>query len=138
MPVVLDPFEDIAVHVVETPTIWRISPDLAGAAQSRVGVIGVASRNSVAERIAARRAGTAGVFPFGFRRQPIRLSGRLRQPGNVSLRIIPADINDRPPPPSPGGVGRFLSSRRLTEPVVLVERHRIPPDRKMPGNRHAV
>src|SRR5262249_44036278 len=74
------PLPNVAVHVVKAPSIRLIGADRRGATQvgPAPGVIGIAAieiGNARGERIAkverCRRAGSAGVFPLGFRRQAI-------------------------------------------------------------------
>src|SRR5262249_12478969 len=102
---VLDPFPDIAVHVVKPESVWRKLPhrsrviplvaslDLALAALIRA-VVGVLVACLVAPGIrwmgridagdAARR-----VFPFRLGQQPVRLGPPAPEPGPISLRLVP-------------------------------------------------
>ena len=52
------------------------------------------------------------------------------------MSILPADIDDRLPPPAPTPVAALLPPNRFTEPVVLVEGYRIPPDGNALADRH--
>ena len=115
VPIILDPFPYIPMHVVETPGIRWVGPDLTGRPNP--------NRHNwrlwcdrLAERIPGHRTGPAGIFPFGFGGQPIGPSSLLRQPGEV-LRAScqPTMITGRRPRPQPTSSGfsrRFASQNR--------------------------
>src|SRR5262249_6390584 len=81
------PFAHIAVHVKQTPSVWLLWSDevhsLAGIVEKPA--IFAEQRRIAAERIRLRRAGAAGVFPFGFGRQSKIEPGDAADPFGVLL-----------------------------------------------------
>src|SRR3954447_8919253 len=92
VPIVRDPLADAAAHVEQAERIGLRAADLR-----RLILIGV---TIAVAALAARHPGThaisppifgalataRGIFPLGFGRQPERLAGRLREPGEIGLR----------------------------------------------------
>jgi len=77
---ILDPFPDIAVHIVKAELIGRKRADWSGPAVPLAAAsvaVGVAFADLVAPRIDRRRAGTSRILPFGFGEQPVGPAGHL-------------------------------------------------------------
>ena len=105
------PFGDIAMQVVEPPWIGRLTGDAEVLGVVALGVffgqllvgeiealaptvaepILVAFRQAITEGVEGRRAGSAGVFPFGFGGQSVSLPLLLAQPGAKLLCAGPTD-----------------------------------------------
>ncbi len=115
VPAIGDPFPGVAHHVEQAEGVGlelarRRGEDVAIRAQEHlgriarlpglrrarlVGDVGVATGllARVAPRPCGQRAGARGVFPFGFRRQPVALAGELFQPVDIGQRVLPADAD---------------------------------------------
>src|SRR5262245_3219809 len=96
---ILDPRIDIPHHVMEAESICgkrahgrglRVIPLTAAAVAIRV-----IRAEVVTPRIGCLRTGTRGKFVFSLRKQPIRLSGPLGEPGHVALGLVPGHVYDR-------------------------------------------
>src|SRR5262249_32655045 len=105
MPNILNPFPNIAGHVVKTEGIR-----LEGANRRRLLVIpfaaaaiaiGIALAWLIAPGIAGRCASPRGALPFGLYQKPARLDGEPREPPYILLGIVPTHIDDRHPPAPP-------------------------------------
>ena len=93
------------MHIVEAEAIGRIGTDRDGPA-ARVVEIRLLGREAVARREPRRGAGARGVFPLRVARQPIRVAGLARQPGEVFLRIAPRHVDDGIAPAAHAEVAR--------------------------------
>ena len=103
------PLPDVPVHVIESPAVGRVGPDLGVFGEAALAVRVVAEEPSdppqvvrrVAVRIGPRRTGPAGVFPLDFRRQ-IEGEARARaqqadEPRTVNFRRLrPGMVGERP------------------------------------------
>ncbi|EXI68293.1 MAG: hypothetical protein AW07_04427 [Candidatus Accumulibacter sp. SK-11] len=103
---VFAPLPDVAVHLVESPRVRRQRADrqwaltIGARRAARVGeaamVVDLVGGHRAAEGERCRRAGAAGILPFGFSWQPRVHS---RQPpvefADETLRVVPGDVLDR-------------------------------------------
>ena len=90
VPTVLDPFQDVAVHVAQPKGVRRVRADRGGPAHfpAKVGLL--ERRRLVAPRVARRRPRPTGVFPLRLGRQSVRLAGLPAQLFDVRHGILPA------------------------------------------------
>ena len=97
--------------------------------------IGAFAADRVPPAVFRRRSRTRHVLPFGLRQKPVRLTGLRRKPRHVFLRVVPADLHHRTPPPAPAFVVHLFGIR---EPVVVLERDLVFRHRERPRNVHFV
>ena len=105
---ILDPFPDIAVHVVEAERIGRERADRGGLPAShwlpQPLQLALPLPISSPQEYAVVRAGARRVFPFGLGQQPVGLAGHAGQPGHILLGVVPAHVDHRPRAASLAGV----------------------------------
>src|SRR5215210_4657991 len=98
VPAILHPLVNAATHVMQSKRIWRKTANLdrllGGCDVGAILAIGHAGLELVTPPILGLRAATRPILPFGFRRQSIGLSSHLSEPGDVLLRVGPADVRD--------------------------------------------
>src|SRR5262249_25207460 len=99
---ILDPFHDVAQHIVEAECVRRkrtyrggLLPIPFAAAAVAVGHRFAVFLDLFAPGICCYAVGACGVFPLCLGEQPIGLSGLLREPSHVLLRVVPVDIHNR-------------------------------------------
>src|SRR6516162_11024713 len=106
---VLDPLPDISEHVIESESVWLKAADRGGrqiavvAWQHRpfrmgllCGLVGAVAKAAkvivLVAKVIARCASCARrVFPLSLGQQPVGLPGFARQPGHVSLGVVPVE-----------------------------------------------
>ena len=138
---VLHPFRHVAVHVMEPERIRREPADRRRLAAvplaSAIGAIGFALPGVVSPPVA--RVGTCarGVFPFGLGQQAIAIARAARHPGDVLLRIRPADIDHGLPAATPARVVRTAAAAAGRHAgVPLRKGHLKAPDRQHVADGH--
>src|SRR5262249_20262298 len=104
VPAVLDPFRDVAVHVVKTEPVrgkaangYSRLPVLVRRARSvfRCIKVGLLRRKPIAEGPAWRSARACRVFAFCLGQEPVELPRLVAEPIDIGLSISPGDVHDR-------------------------------------------
>src|SRR5262249_60859414 len=99
VPAILHPLGRVAGSVEQPERVCRKAAGrnrlLAGPAAA-VTAIGQTDAEGSAPPERGLGSAAGGIFPFGFARQPILLSGLLRQPLEEGERIAPAEVGCRP------------------------------------------
>src|SRR5262245_43776236 len=102
IPAVLHPLPDVADHIVQAEAVRVEAADRRGlfAAPAAAGTveIGAVGARRVAPGIPRGRSSAGRVFPLGFREEPIGSAGLLGEPRYIGLGVLPAHVDDRPPP----------------------------------------
>src|SRR5271166_3095777 len=104
VPAILHPLGGVPRSVVQTESVRPERTHRRGPAVLAPPALRASSMSSpdvVAPPVRSRRPSSRRIFPLRLGRQPIGLSGRLRQPRGELFGVIPADVRHRafsPPP----------------------------------------
>src|SRR5262245_9174093 len=127
MTAILNPFPNIAVHVVHAKSIGGERADrnrlLVVPLTAATFAVGVALADLVAPRVGRRCSGARGILPLGFGQQPVGLPSRPGKPGDVALGFSPGDVDHRAPAASIGAILDPCAIAILDTGIPLVERH---------------
>src|SRR5262249_11271751 len=95
---ILDPLEDVAVHLIETPRVRLegVDRECPALRVAEAVVVCLAGGDRGAPPEGRGRPSTRDLFALGFAQQPVGLAGLARQPGHVGLRVVPAYTSYRP------------------------------------------
>ncbi len=115
-PLVFDPFNHVAGHVIESEGIGTLGLDRMGAVAGVRAVPGVFAQLRFIvgagpfELFSAR---ARGEFPFGLGRQAILAGGHDVQPPDVFLGVVPGDVFQRAVIAAVFEMGGIVSHERL-------------------------
>ena len=94
VPAVLNPFVDVAMHVVKTPGVGWERADRRGigipVTATVFKAIGAIGSCIVAPEKRRLRARPCGILPLRLARYPVFLTGTARQPRHIGLRVVPS------------------------------------------------
>src|SRR5262249_33661991 len=139
---ILDPFPEVAVHVVEAERVgeeradWRRLPAIPLTAAAVA--VGVPVPDLVAPGIGRAGTGARGVFPFGLGEQPVGPAGHSGKPCHILLGIVPIDAAQWLPTASPTVPDARITIAMGGARIPLRECHFEPRDGERLGKRDLV